>query len=102
MNIHQGQHDEQMPRMLTREQGPQLGQIYYTLFTEKPTYFLWIIGSWLIILLNLIATSIAVRDMWTNNYAAGTHWLSSAVLVATIGGLMIIHEYVIRKKNNGT
>lgn len=92
------QQEEPFPRVL-RHQGQMISEsIYNYLYTEKPTYLLWIVASWAIMGLNIAFVFISIVDMWKLGYNAGMHWISSAVIVATIGGLMIIHEKVIRPK----
>jgi hypothetical protein len=93
---------EGLPKFILREEHKDITYSLTHLYTEKPTYMLWIIFSWLIAFLNLIFVSLSIRDMWNNGYSAGTHWLSSAVIVATMFGLMLIHEYIIRKKKDGS
>jgi len=95
----QGQHD--LPRILANvdQNGRDHTRESYNLklFTEKPTYILWIVSSWTICFLNLVFVVLTIRDMWTNGYTAGTHGLSVAIITSTIFGLMLIHEKIIRK-----
>lgn len=98
MNEPIGQRGE-LPKFIMRQQAQELLEgTYNYLYTEKPTYLLWIIASWSIMFLNIMFVFISIVDMWKQGYNAGMHWISSAVIVATIGGLMIIHEKIIRPK----
>ena len=98
--IAQGQQREEYPKFLEHQRELAQEYIKYKLYTEKPTFILWVVFSWLVSFINVVFVMLSIRDMWNNGYSAGTHWLSSAVLVANIFGLMLIHEYIIRKKNN--
>lgn len=94
---HQYQEQHDLPRMLTRDNS----ELYINkLYTEKATYLLWIIFSWIVCTLNLVFVVISLRDAWNNNYSGVMHLFASLVMTATIFALMLIHEYIIRKKNN--
>lgn len=62
------------------------------------TNALWVFGSWSIVLLNLIMAAISIRDMLSIKYEPMEHWFMSAALVATIGGLVSIHQFIIKRK----
>lgn len=94
MNNIPGQREADLPKILLRQENQESLQ---ELYTEKSTYILWIVSSWLIAFLNLIFVMLTIRDLWNNGYSAGTHGFSIAIVTATIFGLMLIHEKIIRK-----
>jgi hypothetical protein len=62
--------------------------------SNKMTDVLWVFSTWFVVILNFITFSLSIRDMWNNGYSPSVHWASSAVLVATIGGIITIHNYL--------
>jgi hypothetical protein len=62
------------------------------------TNWLWIFASWSIILINLTMAAVSIRDMLSIKYEPIEHWFMSAALVATIGGLVSIHQFIIKRK----
>lgn len=61
------------------------------------TNWLWIFASWSIILINITMAAVCVRDMLTIKYEPIEHWFMSAALVATIGGLVSIHQFILKR-----
>jgi len=62
------------------------------------TNLLWMFTSWCIIFMNIIICGICIRDMVINTYTPIIHWFCSSIFVATIGGLIAIHNYIIKRK----
>ena len=61
------------------------------------TPVLWCTSSWIIILLNVAQCLIALRDMLYTQYDPLRHGISILIFVATIGSLVAIHQYIIKK-----
>lgn len=61
------------------------------------TNILWMFSSWSVIIFNIILACICIRDMFTGAYNPVYHWFMSAAFVATIGGLIAVHTYVLKR-----
>lgn len=62
--------------------------------SQTMTDWLWIFATWFIVTLNLFSFCVSIRDMYYQGYSPSVHWSSSAVLVATIGGIVAINNYI--------
>ena len=58
---------------------------------------LWCASSWIIILLNVAQCLIALRDMLYTQYDPLRHGVSVLIFVVTVGSLVTIHQYIIKK-----
>lgn len=65
--------------------------------TKNCTRWLWVIGSWTIILLNTFVALIVVRDMYNGAYNAANHYFMTTAFVVTIGALGAIHTWILNK-----
>lgn len=84
------------------EPKPRPGYKYYdpdseTSFISKSTYALWVFGSWAVVLINMGMACICIRDMFNVAYNPMIHWFMSAAFVATLGGLVSIHTYILKR-----
>ena len=62
------------------------------------TSALWVFSSWSIVFINIVVSVVSIRDMLSTTYNPMIHWFMSAVFVATIGGLVAIHQFIIKRK----
>jgi len=65
--------------------------------TQRYIELLWVVGAWTVIFINLLACGISMRDMFLSNYSPNQHWIMSAVFVASLGGLLAIHNFILKK-----
>ena len=85
---------EPAPKYIQQEPQPKEEIDLVTLLS---TNWLWIFSSWSIILINIITSVISIRDMLSTNYVPMTHWYMSGIFVITIGTLMLIHQFIIKR-----
>lgn len=89
-----GQRD--LPRILTPNTNGQIEPTKQEI-TLFATNILWIFGSWVVIILNIMFVLISIKDMINTGYSSTLHWACSSAVVATLGGLIAIHTFIIRK-----
>ena len=62
------------------------------------TRWLWVFASTFLILLNVFAGLVSVRDMYLTTYNSYNHYFMTSAFALTIGVLAVIHTYIIRKE----
>ncbi len=65
--------------------------------SDKSTTILWIAASWVIIIFNVAMCLISLRDMLNSGYTPLIHLFSITIFVAAIGGLVFIHQFIIKR-----
>lgn len=81
----------QAPPYYQRQSAPEI----HKSFTY--TKWLWVFASTALILLNIFAGMMSVRDMFNTSYNSYNHYFMTSAFALTIGILAVVHTYIIKK-----
>lgn len=59
--------------------------------------WLWVFSSTSLVLLNIAAGVMSIRDMANTNYNSYNHYFMTSAFALTIGVLAVIHSFIIKK-----
>lgn len=63
------------------------------------TRILWAFASSSLIVLNILAGFMTIRDMYNTTYNAYNHYFMTSAFAMTIGILAVVHTHILKKDN---